>query len=318
VARDYYDVLGVGRDASADELQRSFRRLARRYHPDVNKDPDAGERFREVSEAYDVLSNPEDRAGYDRFGHDFRHVSPEYAEAAAAGGGGGRFRGGAGRGGGGFRTSAGRGGGISIEDILGGMGDFGDLFGGRGPFGGGGPIPGADQEAVLELTVEEAYTGGTRTVTLRGEGGERTFTVTIPPGVTEGQRIRLAGQGGRPGAGGTPGDLYLVVHLKPHDRYRVEGRNISVDLLVAPWEAALGASVKLQAPGGDVTVTVPAGSSSGRTLRLAGQGMPNPKGRPGDLLATVRIMVPPRLSRRERELFEQLRDASSFDPRATG
>ncbi|HEY0560499.1 MAG TPA: DnaJ C-terminal domain-containing protein [Frankiaceae bacterium] len=315
MARDYYDVLGVGRDASPDELQSAFRRLARRYHPDVNKDPDAGERFREVSEAYDVLSDPADRSKYDRFGHDYRRVSPEYADAAAAGRGG--PRGPSGRGGARSGT-AGRGAsGINIEDILSGMGDFGDLFG-RGPFGGGGPIPGADQEAVIELSVEEAYSGGTRTITLTGPGGERSFTVTIPPGVTEGQRIRLAGQGGRPGPGGTPGDLYLVVHLKPHDRYRVEGRNVFVDLPLAPWEAALGASVKLPAPGGDVTVTVPAGTSSGRSLRLAGQGLPNPRGKPGDLLASVRIMVPPRLSRRERELFEELAATSGFDPRATG
>jgi curved DNA-binding protein len=139
--------------------------------------------------------------------------------------------------------------------------------------------------------------------------------VTIPPGVTDGQRIRLAGQGGR-GSGGQAGDLYLIVRIAPHPRYRVEGRDLHVELPVTPWEAALGATVPVDTPGGEVKVTVPAGSSSGRRLRLRGQGMPNPRGQPGDLYAEVRIMVPRRLSRRERQLFEELANASNFDPRS--
>jgi curved DNA-binding protein len=321
VARDYYEVLGVPRTATAEELQQAFRRLARQYHPDVNKDPGAEERFKEVNEAYQVLSDPETRARYDRFGPAFRQM-PEGAEREAAGAGGGfRARGsrsGGRRGGrvyvddGGEGVFVGEGfgddlGGIDLDDLFGGM------FGGRGPRAG--PVPGADQEAEIELTVEEAFSGGRRWVTLAGPDGQRSYEVTIPPGVTDGQRIRLAGQGGRGAGGGAAGDLYLIVRIAPHPRYRLEGRDLHVELRVTPWEAALGATVPVDTPGGEVKVKVPHGSSSGRRLRLRGQGMPNPKGRPGDLFAEVRIMVPKRLNHRERELFEELANVSAFDPR---
>jgi curved DNA-binding protein len=317
VARDYYEVLGVPRTASAEELQQAFRRLARRHHPDVNKDPGAEERFKDVNEAYQVLSDPGTRARYDRFGAAFRQV-PEGAEREAAGGfGAGGARPGERRGGrvyvdeGGERIyvdgDLGEGGfgGIDLDDLFGGM------FGGRG-----GPVAGADQEAELELTVEEAFSGGRRWVTLAGPEGQRSYEVTIPPGVADGQRIRLAGQGGQGGAGGRTGDLYLIVRITPHPRYRLDGRDLHVELPVSPWEAALGATLPVDTPGGEVKVTVPAGSSSGRRLRLRGQGMPNPKGQPGDLYAEVRIMVPKRLSRRERQLFEELAAVSTFDPRS--
>jgi len=320
VARDYYEVLGVPRTASAEELQQAYRRLARRHHPDVNKDPGAEDHFKEVNEAYQVLSDPDTRARYDRFGPDFRRI-PEGAEREAAGAGFGGFRGrGPQPGGrsrrvyvdeGGQRIYVDEGGlgdeglgGIDLDDLLGG------LFGGRG-----GPVAGADQEAELELTVEEAFSGGRRPVNLAGPQGQRSYEVTIPPGVVDGQRIRLAGQGGRGGGGGGPGDLYLIVRIAPHPRYRLDGRDIRVDLPVSPWEAALGADVPVDTPGGEAKVKVPAGSSSGRRLRLRGRGMPNPRGQPGNLYAEVRIMVPPRLSRRERQLFEELANASSFDPR---
>jgi curved DNA-binding protein len=191
---------------------------------------------------------------------------------------------------------------------------FGGMFGGRGG-GGFGPIPGADQEAEIELTVEQAYTGGRRTVTLSGPQGNRTLDVTIPPGVTDGQRIRLSGQGGRGGDGAPDGDLYLVVRLAPHPRYRVNGRDITVTLPLAPWEAALGASVAVDTPGGEAKVRVPPGTSSGRRLRLKGRGLPNRRGRPGDLYAEAQIVVPPSLSDEERRLFEQLAAVSTFDPR---
>jgi curved DNA-binding protein len=314
VARDYYEVLGVPRTASAEELQQAYRRLARQYHPDVNKDPGAEERFKDISEAYQVLSDPGTRARYDRFGPAFRQV-PEGAEREAAGAGAGGF---------GTRgaRSGGRGGRVYVDDggeeihfDEGGFGgiDLDDLLGGL--FGRGGPVPGADQEAELALTVEEAFSGGRRWVSLAGPEGQRSYEVTIPPGVTDGQRIRLAGQGGQGGGGGRTGDLYLVVRILPHPRYRLEGRDLHVDLRVSPWEAALGATVPVDTPGGEVKVTVPPGSSSGRRLRLRGQGMPNPKGQPGNLYAEVRIMVPKRLSRRERKLFEELANASDFDPR---
>ncbi|WP_242676487.1 J domain-containing protein, partial [Streptosporangium minutum] len=176
---------------------------------------------------------------------------------------------------------------------------------------GWGSIPGADQEAEIELTVEDAYRGGRRSITVGG----RRIDVNIPAGVTDGQRIRLAGQGGRGSDGAAAGDLYLIVRIAPHPRYRVEGRDIHVQLPVNPWEAALGASVAVDTPAGEAKVKVPAGTSSGRRLRLRGRGMPNPRGAPGDLFAEVRIMVPPTLSDEERRLFEQLAAVSTFDPR---
>jgi len=371
--RDFYGILGVPRDASQEDIQRAYRRLARTYHPDVNKDPAAEDRFKDVSEAYDVLSDPQTRRRYDAFGPDFRQVpedvDPETwrtrAGAGRAGAGAGRGQGSRGAGGFGFgsgdfstrdfgpgtwRTRAGAGragagagrgqgsrgaggfgfgsgdfstrdfgpGDLDFEDLLGG------IFGGRGQRAGRagrgwGPIPGADQEAELELTVDEAYHGTRRNITLTaGDGGPRSIDVAVPPGVTDGQRIRLAGQGGRGSDGARNGDLYLIVRIAPHPRYRLEGRDIHVELRLAPWEAALGTSVALDTPGGEAKVKVPAGTSSGRRIRLRGRGLPNPRGRPGDLYAEARIMVPPRLSRAERRLFEQLAAESSFDPRAPG
>jgi len=315
MARDYYDVLGVSRDASPDALQQAFRRLARANHPDVNKDPGAEERFKEINEAYSALSDPELRKRYDRFGEDFRRVPEDWEQRVGAGAGGSVGRAGRGPrttwtaegtdvgggfGGGGFE-------GIDIEDLLGGM------FGGRGPRAA--RMAGADQEAELPLTLEEAYQGGRKEITLNGPDGPRSYTVTIPPGVNDGRRIRLAGEGGRGFGDGSAGDLYLVVRLLPHPLFRVHGRNIHLDLKLAPWEAALGATVPVATPGGETKVTVPPGSSSGRRLRLRGQGMPDPAGHPGDLFAEIKIMVPPRLSDRERELFSELATSSTFDPR---
>jgi curved DNA-binding protein len=308
MARDYYEVLGVPRSASAEELQAAYRRLARRYHPDVNKDPGAEDRFKEVNEAYQVLSDPDTRARYDRFGPSFRQI-PEGAERAGAGAGPRRGR---------QRVFVEEGPGPGFGD-LGDLGDlgvdledlFGGLFGGRGA----GRVAGADQETELPLTVEEAYSGGRRRVSVAGPGGPRSYEVTIPPGVIDGQRIRLAGQGGRGVGGGPAGDLYLMVRILPHPRYRLEGRDLHVQVPVSPWEAALGATVPVETPGGEAKVRVPPGSSTGRRLRLRGQGMPNPRGQPGDLYAEVRVMVPSRLRRRERELFEELARVSNFDPR---
>ena len=310
-ARDFYEALGVSRTATPEELQRAYRKLARSYHPDVNKDPGAEERFKEISEAYDVLSDPETRRRYDRFGADFRQVpegfDPDAAWAPPRGQGGRAQR---------VRVDVGDLGdlggadfgfaGIDIDDLLGGM------FGGRR---GRGPVAGADQEAKIELSVEDAYSGGQRQITLSCPGGARSYAVNIPPGVIDGQRIRLAGQGGRGRDGGTPGDLYLVVHIAPHPRYRLEGRDIHVELPLAPWEAALGATVAVDTPGGEAKVSVPAGTSSGRRLRLRGKGMPNRNGRAGDLYAEAKVVVPSRLTARERELFQELANTSKFEPR---
>jgi curved DNA-binding protein len=312
--RDFYEVLGVSRTADADEIQRTYRKLARTYHPDINKDPGAEERFKEVSEAYDVLSDPETRRRYDQFGADFRRV-PEGVDAdtwAKAQG---------------ARRSAGTGGGFDGWTNVGGDRDdvftsfdtgdidieslFGGMFGRRRR----GPVRGADQEAELELSLEEAYSGGRRWISLPGPAGPRSYEVNIPPGVVDGQRIRLAGQGGS-GTGGGAGDLYLITRIRPHSKFRLEGRDIFVDLPVSPWEAALGAKVPVDTPdGGEAKVSVPAGSSSGRKLRLRGKGMPNPKGAAGDLYAQIMIMVPKRVSGRTKELFEELARESHFDPR---
>ncbi|MEA2255897.1 MAG: curved DNA-binding protein [Solirubrobacteraceae bacterium] len=322
--RDYYDLLGVPRGASEDDIRGAYRRLARQYHPDVNREPDAEDRFKEISEAYEVLRDPEKRERYDRLGPNWKagqDVSgaagfEEYARRAR----GGR-RGGARAPGGGYED-------VRVE--FGDGGDFSDyfesLFGGGGA-GAGGPraragragrggfdgfsARGSDLEAVLELSLEEAAAGGRRRISIDG----RDYEVDIPAGVRDGQRIRLAGQGGEGAGGGPTGDLYLRVRILPHPRFRLEGSDLYVDLPLAPWEAALGTSVDIETLDGRGKVRVPAGSSSGRRLRLRGQGYPGPGGRRGDLYAVVKIMVPKRLSAEERELFERLAAVSKFDPR---
>ena len=301
--RDFYDVLGVKRDASADDIRRAYRKLARKYHPDVNKESGAEERFKEVSEAYDVLSDPDKRAKYDRFGAAWRQAGDGPQPGPAAGFDPGDF------------------GGVRVEFGDGDLGDFSDVFdslfggcrrgGARRGFGGF-AARGADHETTLELALEEAARGGRRQIKL-ADG--RSYDVSVPAGVRDGQRIRLAGEGGQGASGGPSGDLFLRVQLKPHPRFRLDGRDLHVDLPVAPWEAALGATIDVPTLEGSAKVKVPAGSSSGRKLRLRGQGFPGPRGGHGDLYATVRIAVPKHLSDRERDLFEQLADASTFDAR---
>ena len=306
--RDFYEVLGVGRDAAPDEIQRAYRKLARTYHPDINKDPRAEDRFKEISEAYDVLSDPAQRKRYDAFGDDFRRIPPDVDPEAwgRARRAGARTATGSSGGGPGGRFDEGD---LDIEDL------FGGIFGGRGR-GRWGPIPGADQEIELELSVEDAFRGVHRWLSVSGPDGTRSIEVTIPPGVTDGQRIRLSGQGGEGTGGSAAGDLYLVVRIAPHPRYRVEGRDISVELPVTAWEAALGARVALDTPGGEAKVRVPPLTSSGRRLRLRGRGLPGPGGRNGDLYAEVRIVMPDRLTDEERRLFEQLAGTSTYDPRS--
>jgi curved DNA-binding protein len=325
--RDYYDALGVSRDASNDEIRAAYRKLARKNHPDVNKDPDAQDRFKEISEAYEVLRDDDKRKAYDRFGENWKagqDVSSGFG-GGGPGGAGGPFGGGGGGGPQGFEGFSGFSTGGGAAD-----GDFSDFFdslfggggrasarpGGRGRRGGedGFSLRGGDQETTIDLTLEEAFRGGTRHFTL-SDG--RDYEVTIPPGVREGQRIRLAGEGG-PGVGGGPsGDLFLRVHLLPHPRFRLKGSDVEVDLPVAPWEAALGATVPAQLlDGGTARVKVNAGSSSGTRLRLKGEGWPQGRDRRGDLYAVVRIMVPKKLSKRERALYKELADVSDFDPRA--
>ncbi len=304
---DYYGALGVGRGASPDEIRSAYRRLAREHHPDVNKDPAAAERFSEIAEAYEVLRDPDKRERYDRLGADWR-AGQDVSGAQGFGGANGS----------GARVDFGTGGDADFSDF------FTSLFGGgrassrggrrRQTVGGDGfALRGADHEATVELTLEEAAHGGKRRLTF--DDG-RDYAVSIPRGVRDGQRIRLAGEGAPGVAGGPSGDLFLRVRLRPHPRFRVSGRDLEVDLPIAPWEAALGAEVAVPTLEGIATVKVPAGSSSGRRLRLAGQGMPGPKGVPGDLHALVKIVVPEKLKRDERKAYQRLADVSDFDPRS--
>ncbi|WP_442543790.1 DnaJ C-terminal domain-containing protein [Arthrobacter sp. KN11-1C] len=306
MAKDHYSVLGVQRTAKPDEIQRAYRKLARKYHPDVNREPDAADKFKEIGEAYNTLSDPETRARYDRFGSDYRHYA---SSGAGPGGNGGRW---------GPRAGArpGRGGYGNVEVDMGGDVDWEDLLGGWFRQQAGGPAQGTDHEAELWLTLEEAVRGGKRTVRLaQPDGATSNYVVDVPPGVLDGQRIRLAGQGGPGREGGPQGDLLLTMRIQPDSRYRLKGRDIYVDLPVTPSEAALGAKIKTQAPAGTVTITVPSSSSSGRRLRLRGQGMPNPRGLPGNLYAEIKIMVPPSLSKEERKLYEKIGSVSDFNPR---
>ncbi len=322
--KDYYETLGVSRTASQEEIQRAYRKLARKYHPDVNKDKDAEERFKEINEAYEVLKDPEKRKAYDQLGSNWQagqefRPPPEWQT---------HFDFGSGMGENGFFWS----------DNSGGFSDFFEaLFGGRrfaasrdrrsGPFSQGHqPFAqnGQDHEAVLQISLEEAFHGGRKTITMQTptvtpEGrvvhDTRTFEVKIPAGILPGQKIRLAGQGGAGVGGGRKGDLYLKVEIPPHPVYQLNGRDLSMDLAVTPWEAALGAEIQVSTLSGPITLKVPAGTQSGQKLRLRGKGMPNPKGAAGDLYAIVKIMVPKRLTRKERELFEKLRQESTFNPR---
>jgi len=300
--RDYYETLGVPRTASEDEIRRAYRKLARENHPDVNKDPAAEQRFKEISEAYEVLRDAEKRERYDRLGSNWKagqDVSgAEGFQDVRVDFGNGEFA----------------------------EGDFSDLFEGlfgrrrgrrpAGGFGGGGfggsgfSSRGMDVEALLEFSLEEAARGGRRSLSLDG----RELEVEIPPGVRDGQRLRLAGEGEPGPGGGRPGDLFLRIRLRPHPRFRVDGRDLHTDLAVAPWEAALGAEVEAPTLTGHARVKVPAGSSCGRKLRLRGEGMPAPGG-PGDLYASVKILVPRKVSRKERELWQQLSERSKFEPR---
>src|SRR6185295_4602371 len=305
--RDYYEVLGVPRGASNEEIRSAYRKLARENHPDVNKDPGAEDRFKEISEAYEVLRDPEKREKYDRLGQNWKAGQDV---SGASGFEGFDF----GSGDGGFRDVR--------MDFGGGFSDFFEgIFGrGRSGFGGGRgggrngfASRGQDQVAEIEVSLADAAKGGKRKISL-ADG--RDYEVNIPAGVRDGQRIRLAGEGGS-GAGGPSGDLFLRVRVRPDPRFDLEGNDLYVDLPVTPWEATLGADgVEVPTLDGNARVRVPPGSSCGRQLRLRGEGMPDGRGGRGDLYATVQIKVPKELSPREREHFERLAEVSSFSPRS--
>jgi len=331
--QDYYETLGLDRNATEEDVHRAYRKLARQYHPDINKAPDASEKFKQINEAYEVLRDPEKRSRYDQLGPNWRagepFTPPPGAENVDV-----RF--------GGFGDLGGSDFSDFFKAFFGEMGGFrrggfrqGGVDFGTGPRAtaqdwppqGNRPRKGSDEEAEIEITLEEAARGAKKSVELEkmipgGNGQLRpersSYGVSIPPGVTDGSRIRLGGQGGRGLGGGASGDLFLRVRLRPDPRFRVEDHDLRTRIDVAPWEAALGARVDVPTLTGTVTMRVPPGTPSGQTLRLRGKGLPRRKGAAGDLLAEVRIVVPKTLSDRERELFEQLARDSQFRPREIG
>jgi curved DNA-binding protein len=307
--KDYYEALGVPRGATQDDIKSAYRKLARKYHPDVSKVADAEARFKEINEANEVLKDPEKRAAYDQMGSNWKagqeFQPPPNWDA------GFEFRGG---------DTGGFGPDFDASDF------FESLFGrhARGP----GPrqragMQGQDHHAKVLIDLEDAYRGAERSITLRvpveGRDGrvelrERTLDVHIPKGIRPGQRLRLAGQGSAGTGGAANGDLFLEIGFKPHPLYRVEGSDVYVDLPVAPWEAALGATVDAPTPEGPVQLTIPKGSKQGRKLRLKGRGLPGKT--PGDLYVVIEIALPPADADEARAAYEAMRAAfPDFDPR---
>jgi curved DNA-binding protein len=304
--KDYYAILGVKRDASADDIKTAYRRLARKYHPDVSKEKDAEEKFKEMAEAYEALQDPEKRAAYDQLGNhapgqEFR-PPPDWGQRFAQGEGG-------------------------LDDI-----DLASLFAGLGARQGaagahhaGRPSAGSDYEAVVRLSFAQAFHGTEVELKLAvlewdPAGGMRRVPhhvkARIPRGVVDGEKLRVAGKGGKGANGGPDGDLYLDIEVGAHPLYRVSGRDLYLDLPLAPWEAVLGTSLNVPTPAGAVTLKVPAGSRAGQQLRLAGRGMARGSDRAGDLYAKLRIEVPTQVDARQSALYHQLSESSNFNPRA--
>jgi len=303
--KDYYGTLGLKRDAGADAIKKAYRKLAHKYHPDVSKDPAGEEKFKEVAEAYETLKDPEKRAAYDQLGsyqpgQDFQ-PPPDWGRQ--------------------FGDAESSFEGIDLESL------FAGLSGGRHRAGhGSGPIrmPGQDYEVTAHISLEEAFRGTeielNLTVPEYDEKGSlrrvpRTFKVRIPKGAADGQRLRLAGRGGKGINGGRDGDLYLNIALHPHPLFRVSGHDLYLDLPLTPWEAVLGASVEVPTLGGPVQLKVPPNTRAGQHLRLTRRGLPKSHDKEGDLFAIAQIVVPTAASERERGLFNQLADVSTFNPR---
>jgi curved DNA-binding protein len=284
--RDYYEVLGVARGADADAVKRAYRKLARKYHPDVSKEKNAESKFKEVQEAYEVLRDTEKRAAYDQLGRDYRtgqqfRPPPDWAQRFGHSGGSQRF-----------------------SDLNGFSDFFSSLFGGAA----GAPAPEADA-GYLEVTVEEAFAGTKRRVALN-EGAQaraRAIDVQIPPGVTDGQSLRIAASGSSP-------SLIFRIKLRPHSLYVPQGKDVQIELPLAPWEAALGAKVAVPTLGGTVELTIPAGAQSGQKLRLRGRGLP---GTPhGDQIVSIKLVTPAAQSAQAKQAYERMKSEFSFDPRA--
>lgn len=304
--KDYYAILGVDKGAKPEDIRKSYRKLARKYHPDVSKEPDAEEKFKAMAEAYETLKDPEKRAAYDQLGshspgQEFR-PPPDWEQHFARGQ-------------------------SSFDDI-----DLADLFAGLG--GGNGfrrrtdpnaPAAGRDYEAAVRLTLEQAFHGTEVQLDLSvpeydangvAHRVPRLVSVRIPRGVTDGQKLRVPAKGGKGTRGGRAGDLYLDIAVTPHKLFRADGRDLFVDLPLAPWEAVLGANIELPTPAGPVNLKVPAGTRAGQQLRLSGRGLVRPGGTAGNLFAIVQIAVPTVLDDAQRALFRQLAETSTFNPRA--
>jgi curved DNA-binding protein len=306
--KDYYKVMGVARDATDAQIKQAYRKLARKYHPDVSKEKDAEARFKEVGEAYEVLKSPEKRAAYDQLGKDYRpgqdfRPPPNWDS--------------------GFEFSGAGQGDSSYSDF------FDSLFGaqaraGRGRGGAAHPGRGEDHHAKVMLDLQASLNGGTRSFTLRmpeidAEGRlvskERTLNVQVPKGILAGQQIRLAGQGERAPGSGTPGDLYIEVEFQPDPLYRVDGRDLYLELPVTPWEASLGATVKTPTPSGNVELKIPPESHAGSKLRLKGRGIPATP--PGDFYVVLQIALPPANDEKAKAAYAALAAALPFNPRAS-
>ncbi|MGI6456147.1 MAG: DnaJ C-terminal domain-containing protein [bacterium] len=328
--KDYYEILGVKRDASQEEIKKAFRTLARQYHPDSTKKPDAEEKFKEINEAYEVLKDPEKRKRYDALGANW-HTGQDFQPPPGWENVQFDFRGGPG--------------GQSFEfHTFGSPGGFSDffemLFGGGGPFGnrfnaGFDDLSdlhrqrgyrsqttaqkGHDAEAEVEITLEEAYHGASKSITFMVQETDsngyvtstpKHYDIKIPAGTREGTRIRLSGQGGQGIYGGSAGDLYIKVKLVPHPLYKVDGSDLETQVHVEPWQAALGSHIQIQTLDGPVTTRLPAGTSSGKRLRLRGKGLPKKGGTRGDLYARIQITVPKNLTDEQRRVYEELKRIS--------
>jgi curved DNA-binding protein len=286
--RDYYEILGLTRAADADEVKRAYRKLARKFHPDVSKEKNAEDKFKEVQEAYEVLRDPEKRAAYDHLGRDFRNGQqfrppPDWSQRFGNSGGSQRF-----------------------SDLNGFSDFFSSLFGGAGP--GAGHSAQTDSDAGhLDVTIEEAFAGTKRRVTLNEHGRQRQVDVQIPPGVAEGQSLRIPSIGGR-------ASLIFRIRLRPHHLYEVAGKDVLIELPLAPWEAALGAKVAVPTLGGTVELTVPAGAQSGQKLRLRARGLPGSPA--GDQIVTIKLVTPAAQSATHKEAYERMKRDFKFDPRA--
>ncbi len=305
--KDYYEIMGVDRKATQDEIKRAYRKLARKYHPDVSKEANAELKFKELGEAHEVLKDPEKRAAYDQLGASWKaqqdfHPPPDWGSGfefhgAPPGGGQGEF-----------------------SDF------FESLFGQRGGAGGsrGFHMQGEDHHARILIDLEDSFNGVTRSISLQmpevtADGHvvtrNRTLKVRIPKGIRQGQQIRLAGQGATGMGSGKAGDLYLEIEFRPHSHYRVEGADVYLELPLAPWEAALGASVKVPTPAGAIDLKIPPNSQAGKKLRLKGRGIPAKT--PGDLYVVLQIVLPPADNPEARALYKRMQDELAFNPRAS-